>query len=753
LRSLPGSRFLGSRLTVLLCLSICVSAPVFAQLPDQCSESSSNPADVSLQLSLKQGQTVFRQGEIIELELAFTGSSKYQLSTRNYDRSGRLHPESLCLEPSDKVEDPLTDYFSQGIFSMGGLSGIHRLDDTPYNVSMQLNEWKSVPPGRYRLRVVSRRVSYKHPIEARAENLPVASNSVEFDVIKADPDWQARQLQTALSLLGNEKPSDDAQHAARVLRFLGSENATRELVRRYWSDSDQPYGWNLKFGLVGSPHRQLVLDGMRSAISDPQHPITPEFLRLLTLLEIQQSPENHMPAYDAKNREEWEKLSKARSERYDKKLETHLSELAEVIGTKVGRARSVSAKTLLELSQNLNNSARTQLRQLLVASWDSLPGRTQNELIQFRWEEVGGPELLPILRRIVNSAPKLNGGGEQPERSPALRHLYELSPTEGRDLILREISNRRGDIYIDVLGLLPDRELPQVDAIVRALPEQESHDRVLYELIDRYASSHVLPEVKARYQRAAGTWACAEQISMLRYFLRTDPEYGRRQIATALTLRKDTGCYQMIFSGLTELVKLPSVERLAITALDDSSAGVVRDAAQALARYGSTRAEAALWRRMEKFHEEWKDKPEQLQMRGTLTNDQLMLAGLEGTLINSLVLAHGWLCGPDKLNDLARLVVTPQGQEQVSAHKAQWEQEKFALHMSWWPEGVLDYDVAGISGKGMDSLKEKLAQYRSGTRFSMIMTNSIYERHREEIAEVERFASTSGLLLEITRPR
>ena len=66
---------------------------------EPCSGSNSGPSDASLQLSLKDGRSSFREGEIITLQLAFasTAKEKYQLSTRNYDRSGRMDEESFCL--------------------------------------------------------------------------------------------------------------------------------------------------------------------------------------------------------------------------------------------------------------------------------------------------------------------------------------------------------------------------------------------------------------------------------------------------------------------------------------------------------------------------------------------------------------------------------------------------------------------------------------------------------------------------------
>jgi len=81
------------RVYSLFCAGVVVisSMAAFAQVqPDPCARATTPAGDVSVQLSLKNGQTVFREGEIITLAAEYSSSSakKYYLSTRNYDRSG-----------------------------------------------------------------------------------------------------------------------------------------------------------------------------------------------------------------------------------------------------------------------------------------------------------------------------------------------------------------------------------------------------------------------------------------------------------------------------------------------------------------------------------------------------------------------------------------------------------------------------------------------------------------------------------------
>jgi hypothetical protein len=289
-------------------------APCAQVQPDPCSVAVAQPSDISLQLSLKNGQNVFREGEIIGLVAQYSSPTdkKYYLNTRNYDRNGRLDGmEVFCLEPT-MGDDPLSDYFNGVMISMGGgLSAEETASDKPYTVNLELNEWKSLPPGSYRLRILSHRVvapTKGNSYEPNALQIPLRSNDVEFQVVKADSGWQGEQLAAAESALDSSGATDeDAKHAVRVLRFLGSEAATRELARRFWSGNEQPFGWDLKFGLFGSRYRTAAIERMKDALKNPQHPVTQEFIQTLTTLEMQSDPKYRLPKYDENDQEAWVK--------------------------------------------------------------------------------------------------------------------------------------------------------------------------------------------------------------------------------------------------------------------------------------------------------------------------------------------------------------------------------------------------------------------------------------------------------------
>jgi hypothetical protein len=724
-----------------------------------CKVSVSAPADAALLLTLKDDQFTYHEGEIIPLQLAFTSSAekKYTLDTRNYDRSGRLNAESFCLYP-DTGRDPLADYYGSGLFGFmgGGLGGEHMLDQTPYIVNLELNEWKSLPPGSYRLRVVTHRLrvaAASNELGSGMMPVPLTSNTVQFQVIAATPEWQAEQLAGAVSVLDSPGSSvEQTAHAARALRFLGSESATRELARRFWAQNDQPHGWDFMFGLVASPHRATAIEGLKAATVDPGHAVTRELVQTLALLEVQSDPEYKLPPYDEKRKDVWLKQRDGKLAAYNKAVAEQLNRVAASLDTKSGQARAVTVNTLLTEVSDLSEATRARLRQSLVASWDSLPIRKRNELIQYRWDEIGGPELLPILRRVVNSPPRPGQGAEVMDRGPALQHLYELDPAEGRDLILREILDAKGDIGISVLGMLPDEELPQIEEPILAKFSAHNGTSVDYRLIERYATAKPLPKLQAIYEEARGKWACEPQGALLRYFLRVDPDYGIAEISDALKQRQFTGCYKMVFADLGNAFRIPRVEKITIAALNDSSSEVAANAAGALGMYGSSKVEPILWERLKKFHEEWGEKPDQLRYRPGLSQELQAQGMLEYSLFHAIANGHAWLCSPDRLQQLEKLM-TPQRKQEVEGIIKEWQSGQFFLNMNWWPTGELDYTVGYFSGRGMEHLKEKLVQFPSGTHFVSIMTVAQRNRHQAEVTEVENTATAAGLRLDIQTPR
>jgi hypothetical protein len=280
-------------------LTLLVGAVCAAQVrTDPCERPVTSPATGTSTLTLKGGQSVYHEGEIISLEHAFT----YRLVQYRPKAARNLRHFSFCLTPEGR--NPLQDEEESGLWGGAGGSFGNSYDvfgpGVTYVDEIVLNESKSVPPGNYTLRMG-------------------ISNEVTFQVLPAKPEWQAEQLASALALLDadhtKDTPSDieRTQRAMRVLRFLGSEASTRELARRFWFcdqkrqvhpiSAEYPinllfYGyertqdyWDIKAGLIASPYHAVAIEELTAAIHDPKHPATRAMVETLALLEIQSKSE------------------------------------------------------------------------------------------------------------------------------------------------------------------------------------------------------------------------------------------------------------------------------------------------------------------------------------------------------------------------------------------------------------------------------------------------------------------------------
>jgi hypothetical protein len=247
-----------------------------------------NPAELNFIIRLKDNRTQFRQGEIIPLELSFSSraAKTFILNDRRYDHSGRLEIDSFVLDHREGTADPLYDYFNSGLFGFmgGGGSGMPELSDKPEVVAAELNEWiRFDKPGHYRLYVASRRVGKKRNPEDRYGNHEsvAVSNIVEFEILPADEKWASQQFGEATAALA--KRDGDHRAACRTLRFLGTVEAAGEMVKRF-RGSDARCDGEYDFGLISSPHRDLVIRTMERALISPEHPVTSSFIRVLVLL-------------------------------------------------------------------------------------------------------------------------------------------------------------------------------------------------------------------------------------------------------------------------------------------------------------------------------------------------------------------------------------------------------------------------------------------------------------------------------------
>jgi hypothetical protein len=495
------------------------------------------------QLRLSTNASVYRQGELIPLELSFTSSvsNRYQVNTASYDRSGRMSYEKFLVEPANGTTDPVHVYFeSSRVLMEGGLSNVRFLSDTPYVIHLDLNEWvRFDEPGNYRITVTSQRVSDMSGSKSFYRGEGLKSNSIDLRIIEPDEAWQQSELKRILADFDASPPStgflpnNQRLAAVTALRYLGSADAARELARHLRGDENE-VDWACMFGLIGSPNRLAGYEEMKKLLVDPDFPVGAMFLTAIAIVPLDPAE----PAEDLKQQR-------------DANWKEARSTLTAAVSIKRGKALAVSVDTVLQNpGPNISQEDRSKLVSLLIEDFSELSTKEKRRWLGDEWSTVKDAAWLPTLRAIAaeyadypvpyapNQLPaydyfKLSGDG--------LIHWYELDPEGARAAVLAEIVRQRPRFSANTLGMLPDEVLPNEERAIAdhfLATDGDAVEGNLASLLNRYGDATVLEQVLPKIERrVGGAWACITQNNAVAYVQKVDPEVGKTLIE-----RVSSGC-------------------------------------------------------------------------------------------------------------------------------------------------------------------------------------------------------------------
>ena len=627
-----------------------------------------NPEGLSFTVRLKDNRKQFHHGEVITLELSFATSKPktFRFDAATYERSGRLGLDRFIVDRRTDVVDPLYDYFNSEfmLFLIGGLRGFPDLTHKPYVITADVNEWlRFDKPGRYRLYVMS------HRINSDAGHHPVTSSVVELEILPPDNKWARQKLNDSIAALS--KPAADRRAACRALRFLGTTAAATEMRQRFRGE-DSSCDSEYKFGLIGSPHRNFVIRDMESALSSPEQPVRSSYITTLALLEFTRQtvpprPDGPYPFWGSEEQKnQWWNQSGQRRSVYDQLSANYARQVVMAIGQKQGKTRAVSLQTVLEYRPELNKSGFLQWSTLVAAIpevFRRLSIDDQTRMLKDQWETIASPAMLPVLRAVLKDLETrpINNSTVEGEyfsvidrldlHSITLRRLYELSPQEGRQLILEEITRPSTRVYEHVLSMLPDETLPELNRPLLANLEEARkagsvRSEAMINLIERYATADILPEMRTVFEAPdTARLNCSGQAALLAYFLRVDPPTGADYLNKVLAKSR---CSNKILGDVAHLHMSAEVEDAAIDSLDAANLQLVAHAAEVLGEYGGAGSEKALWRRLERWHAE-------MQSRVKAVSEQ---ENLERALTNALSNGRAWRSDREKLKRLRDLCLT-----------------------------------------------------------------------------------------------
>lgn len=534
----------------------------------------------SLRIETESGRTEFRQGETLGLKLTFlsgAGPDAWMVSITGRDRSVLgLGSDGFVASPSEGTSDPMRYRLGEG-FVYSGLGGGY-LRGKPVEALVDLNQWvRFERPGYYRVHGVFH-VRPMVPGGVPGRDVALDSNDIGITIVAPGAEWQAEQLarDTAILSAWPVKPDNETfearMAAARSIGYLDTPESVREAARLVGLIDEQT-GRILHNGLRASVHGAEAVAAMKLLLRSPDEPVTPLFLETLTLLEAPDFGERA--------------ATSARLRR----------ELADAIGSKRDGAKAISLKTLLDgASQDgVPETSRAEMVRLFA----QLPESQQAALLGGQWKQIAGPDMIPALRRLYDSAADTNGAAP-PTVAMAVERLYELDPVQGRELILGEIAREVPRLPFRTLAMLPDATLPAMDKI---LVEHLEHNHPVGELIARYATADILEPVKTHYLRQHSM--CEPALTA--WFLRVDPAWGERVLLASLA---GPGYCRMAIIGQTAgYYAGPEWEKVAVAVLNGNYPVILKaDAVRALGQHGSKTSEAAVRETFRYWHEWWKDR-------------------------------------------------------------------------------------------------------------------------------------------------
>jgi len=704
---------------------------------------------VQLQLQLGDGRTAFHRGEVIPVQLQFSSAKHAKYPTNGRD----CFPHSTYryqVDPPAFIDRVLEVDAGMSLAEMtcgGPMGGEIDLAETPVLIKQTLNErFRMDTPGKYHISVTA----WKFGVSA-------ISDTVDLEILPSDPAWEKAELSRATSLI--DSGSDKQSEGCLILRYLGTDAANLEMARRYSGRGACAQVFDLP--IISAPNRKDVLEVLESGLRDPDKPITAMYLRVLAFVSLyQQHPEWYPqpPTPAEQNNPEFVHSQRAglwsQREAIQSEELRYMKLLAAALPQKDPEARAISMLTFVNrggalppfgLPEEIQKIVRDQLPGVLI----KLSDFDRQYALQKAWPEFRSPAMVPVLKQII-------GSPYDPAMGLALRRLYELSPEDARPIILNELRNPFPRLRADVLGLLPERELPELDTIMleRVKTTSTGMSRITATgLLQRYASSAISHSVRPLLEAQLGNPDCETEANLFAYFLRVDPSYGARLLHQEMQTPDRPGC--LLLRRLATVRMSPEVEEEALAKLNDTNSAVVSEALFVLREFASAKSKQPLLDHFRAWHAQWEPKAKELQSAQATGQPDIDVA-----FVDALGAAQGWFTSNEEWRSFQPLCLTDRCRQRIESQLV-WGTVNYRGHVSYMigisepvgPDDVAEhFSVANCGRLGdLERLKAKLAQYPNGSFFLLDARDKNPAHVQRIYADLHPWAERHGFNLDIYR--
>jgi hypothetical protein len=610
-------------------------------------------------IAFESGRDTVRIGETIPLVLRLEG---YTVMDYNFEFSPALGHADVVVDRDDGWADPRADMWTGGLRAVPeGVIGCASTGTVAFTVYLN-QAVRFDRAGTYRFYVRSR-----HALGGLATvDRQLISNVLEIHVVDADPAWESATLEAAQRAIDDAETSKPARaRAIRALKFLGTRGAVDAMLARFapvtpapwWDATNWEWQAHWLHGLYGAPDRDYVVQRMTQTLEAADRQVGPAFLANLTVLELSRRT-TARPFPPAAFRQQLRASSHRRLAALYRagRLPAHFTQVLTRTAASGADVTGVSDVT----------DAYGDFLPQLAAAFATLPPRDQRIVLggARSWMDWLDPSLVPWLRRLVE--------GRDPDgpQDAALRLLFTLAPGDARRLALRHLALADSAVGIEALSLLPDRTLPSHDAVLVRRLERAPTDtdyRQALDRIERFATGRIAARVRRAYERRPGAKGCRVGPIAMAYFLRVDPAYARRELATvSRTIYEGEGCDSGLLQAVAEREVTPDLEAIAIAHLESPNGWLVVDAANVLAREGSAAAEPALWAALARWHTTWEPRQAELAA-GARARFRPWEHAAGDALRAALASGVGWRPGPGAEARLAASCLLEQCRDQLTS--------------------------------------------------------------------------------------
>lgn len=610
---------------------------------------------LKFRLSLKDGKTVCRIGEPVELILSYTSTKPDYVVESVY--SPRF--DDVIISPTDGIYDWL--YRVNRLYSYDDVIASQKLSQIPVNVEITVNNLvRFDKPGKYKVKVISRRVRKStkefpygfHPI-------PVLSNEIEFEMKDMSEGEEQAEVKRISALMDSAKTLPQYQTFQRELNYLTGDASTIEKVNRFlhppvyggvsWLDSGT--------GLNIARNKKLAIKLLEDVFHDPNQEVSRyligEIIGLRVLMEDEAQPSQA---------EEPQELWKERDPRFSELNKFYYAELFDSLPKRTGRSQLMAAYTIVSsmpkdaISDTNYNTAKA----LLLEKFDDLKYYEQSDLLNYHWDKIKSSLLIPYLDKILSSKEPLPNWSN---RENALKRLIELDEKRARPFVMNEIRESNSSIRPDILVMLSDEYLPDVDdALLEQIQKMAATKDYRIQqkamLVSRYATKKIYQPLLDIYKKYESTWSDETCGRLLRYFARINDKETIPLIEERIAKSKFDKSGSYLFYNMTrfeaggKLIPITKgMQQLLQKRLESDDFSLAEMASAYLSEFPNQKNRKLIQKRYDRWLKEWGGRGTELdnpKADNTIKNQ----AQLQIALLRALIWTKSWKLSDNEIYNL-----------------------------------------------------------------------------------------------------